>query len=168
MPSPRRFPPPWSTDELTEKFVFKDTTGQAISYLLLRGRATAAGVDATAVARRGAARCRQRRQAAGTFANTPRRTLGRVSQFLRATGPPLNLNATPTRISLIGLLFPASAEIRWDINERRSREVGVSVFNAPEDFVGEGVVDPGASCPTLGAVAARSDEWRCADERIEG
>ena len=33
MPSPRRFPPPWSIDELTESFVIRDTTGQAISYV---------------------------------------------------------------------------------------------------------------------------------------
>jgi hypothetical protein len=31
--SPRRFPPPWSIDELTESFVIKDATGQALAYL---------------------------------------------------------------------------------------------------------------------------------------
>jgi len=29
----RRFPPPWSVDELTESFVIKDATGQALAYL---------------------------------------------------------------------------------------------------------------------------------------
>ncbi|MGC2121968.1 MAG: hypothetical protein WA652_03860 [Xanthobacteraceae bacterium] len=29
----RRFPPPWSVDELTESFVIKDATGQALSYV---------------------------------------------------------------------------------------------------------------------------------------
>ncbi len=33
MPAPRRFPPPWSVDELTESFVIKDATGQALSYV---------------------------------------------------------------------------------------------------------------------------------------
>jgi K+/H+ antiporter YhaU regulatory subunit KhtT len=30
---PRRFPPPWSVEELTESFVIKDPTGQALSYV---------------------------------------------------------------------------------------------------------------------------------------
>ncbi len=29
----RRFPPPWSIDELTESFVVKDATGQALAYI---------------------------------------------------------------------------------------------------------------------------------------
>jgi hypothetical protein len=33
MPSPRRFPPPWSIDERTESFIVKDATGQPIAYL---------------------------------------------------------------------------------------------------------------------------------------
>jgi len=33
LPAPRRFPPPWSIDELTESFVIKDATGLALSYL---------------------------------------------------------------------------------------------------------------------------------------
>jgi hypothetical protein len=33
MPSPRRFPPPWTIDELTESFVVKDGTGQALAYV---------------------------------------------------------------------------------------------------------------------------------------
>jgi hypothetical protein len=33
MPAPRRFPPPWSVDELTESFVIKDATGQPLAYL---------------------------------------------------------------------------------------------------------------------------------------
>jgi hypothetical protein len=30
---PRRFPPPWSIDELTESFVVKDAGGQALAYV---------------------------------------------------------------------------------------------------------------------------------------
>jgi hypothetical protein len=33
MPSPRRFPPPWSIDELTESFIVKDAGGQALAYV---------------------------------------------------------------------------------------------------------------------------------------
>ena len=33
MPAHRRFPPPWTVDELTESFVIKDATGQALSYV---------------------------------------------------------------------------------------------------------------------------------------
>ena len=32
MPSPRRFPPPWSVDELEECFVVHDSNGQALGY----------------------------------------------------------------------------------------------------------------------------------------
>ena len=33
MPSPRRFPPPWSIEEHTESFIVKDANGQRIAYL---------------------------------------------------------------------------------------------------------------------------------------
>jgi len=33
MPQPRRFPPPWTVDELKESFVIKDATGQALAYV---------------------------------------------------------------------------------------------------------------------------------------
>jgi hypothetical protein len=33
MPSPRRFPPPWSIDEQTESFIVKDATGKALAYI---------------------------------------------------------------------------------------------------------------------------------------
>jgi hypothetical protein len=33
MPSPRRFPPPWSIEEHTESFIVKDATGQALAFL---------------------------------------------------------------------------------------------------------------------------------------
>jgi hypothetical protein len=32
MPSPRRFPPPWTIDEHTESFIVCDATGQALGY----------------------------------------------------------------------------------------------------------------------------------------
>jgi hypothetical protein len=31
MPSPRRFAPPWSVEEMTESIVIRDATGQALS-----------------------------------------------------------------------------------------------------------------------------------------
>ena len=33
MPSPRRFPPPWSIEEHTESFIVKYANGQRIAYL---------------------------------------------------------------------------------------------------------------------------------------
>jgi hypothetical protein len=33
MPSPRRFPPPWSIEERQESFIVKDANGQQIAYL---------------------------------------------------------------------------------------------------------------------------------------
>ena len=33
MPSPRRFPPPWSIDEGTESFIVTDANGQRLAYL---------------------------------------------------------------------------------------------------------------------------------------
>jgi hypothetical protein len=33
MPSPRRFPPPWSIEERQESFIVKDANGQALAYL---------------------------------------------------------------------------------------------------------------------------------------
>ena len=33
MPSPRRFPSPWSIEERTESFIVKDANGQQIAYL---------------------------------------------------------------------------------------------------------------------------------------
>jgi hypothetical protein len=33
MPSPRRFPPPWSVEEHEESFIVKDANGQALTYL---------------------------------------------------------------------------------------------------------------------------------------
>jgi hypothetical protein len=32
MPSPRRFPPPWTIDENPESFVVRDANGQALGY----------------------------------------------------------------------------------------------------------------------------------------
>jgi hypothetical protein len=33
MPSPRRFPPPWSIEERQESFIVKDANGQQLAYL---------------------------------------------------------------------------------------------------------------------------------------
>jgi hypothetical protein len=33
MPSPRRFPPPWSIEERQESFIVKDANGQPLAYL---------------------------------------------------------------------------------------------------------------------------------------
>ena len=33
MPSPRRFPPPWSIDEHEECFIVRDASGQALAYV---------------------------------------------------------------------------------------------------------------------------------------
>jgi hypothetical protein len=33
MPERRRFPPPWSVEELQESFIVRDATGQALAYL---------------------------------------------------------------------------------------------------------------------------------------
>jgi len=33
MTTPRRFPPPWSVEELTESFVIRDASGQALAYV---------------------------------------------------------------------------------------------------------------------------------------
>ncbi len=32
----RRFPPPWTIEELQESFIVKDATGQALAYIYLR------------------------------------------------------------------------------------------------------------------------------------
>jgi hypothetical protein len=38
MTAPRRFPPPWSVEELTESFVIRDASGQALAYVYFEGR----------------------------------------------------------------------------------------------------------------------------------
>jgi hypothetical protein len=37
--SARRFPPPWSVEETDACFIVRDANGQALAYVLLRGRA---------------------------------------------------------------------------------------------------------------------------------
>jgi hypothetical protein len=40
MPSPRRFPPPWSIEERTESFIVKDATGQPLTYVYFEDEPT--------------------------------------------------------------------------------------------------------------------------------
>jgi hypothetical protein len=44
-------------------------------------------------------------------------------------------------------LIPGLAGIGWDAEEIRRPQVGVAIFNTPEDVVGKGVVQPGADGP---------------------
>jgi hypothetical protein len=37
MPSPRRFPPPWSVDEQEACFILRDANGQALAYVYFEG-----------------------------------------------------------------------------------------------------------------------------------
>jgi hypothetical protein len=39
MPSPHRFPPPWTTEETDACFIVRDANGQALAYVCFRGRA---------------------------------------------------------------------------------------------------------------------------------
>jgi hypothetical protein len=39
MPSPRRFPPPWSIEESLEAFIVKDAGGQELAYLYFENEA---------------------------------------------------------------------------------------------------------------------------------
>jgi hypothetical protein len=59
MPQSRRFPPPWSVDDLAAAFVVRDRTGQALAYVYFEeaeGRRTAAKLLTKDEARRIAAR----------------------------------------------------------------------------------------------------------------
>jgi hypothetical protein len=37
VPSPRRFPPPWSVDEQEACFIVRDANGQALAYVYFEG-----------------------------------------------------------------------------------------------------------------------------------
>jgi hypothetical protein len=39
MPSPPRFPPPWTAEETDACFIVRDANGQALAYVCFRGRA---------------------------------------------------------------------------------------------------------------------------------
>jgi len=58
MPSPRRFPPPWTIEELDAAFVVKDASGQKLGYFYFEeesGRRSAAKLLTKGEARRTAA-----------------------------------------------------------------------------------------------------------------
>jgi hypothetical protein len=58
MPAARRFPPPWSVDELDECFIVRDHNGQALTYVYFEdepGRRSAAKLLSKDEARRIAA-----------------------------------------------------------------------------------------------------------------
>jgi hypothetical protein len=58
MPSPRRFPPPWSIEELDACFVVRDSNGQQLAYVYFEdepGRRSAAKLFSKDEARRIAA-----------------------------------------------------------------------------------------------------------------
>jgi len=62
MPSPRRFPPPWSVDLLPACYIVKDCHGQALAYVYFEddaGRRTAASLLTRDEARRIAANIAQ-------------------------------------------------------------------------------------------------------------
>jgi len=66
MPSRRRFPPPWSIEELNVAcFVVKDAGGQKARVRLFRGRAREKIGGEVTFDGRGAADCGQYREAAG-------------------------------------------------------------------------------------------------------
>jgi hypothetical protein len=55
MPAPRRFPPPWTSEETEACFIVKDSTGRALAYVYCEedpGRSTAANLLTKDEARR--------------------------------------------------------------------------------------------------------------------
>ena len=58
MPTARRFPPPWSVEELSARLIVRDSTGQALAYVYFEeepGRRSAAKLLSKDEARRIAA-----------------------------------------------------------------------------------------------------------------
>jgi hypothetical protein len=45
MTAPRRFPPPLSVEELTERFVIRDASGQALAYVYFEDRGRSSSDD---------------------------------------------------------------------------------------------------------------------------
>ena len=64
MPSPRRFPPPWSIEERQESFIVKDANGQQLAYLYFEDEPQRQMSMQAAIARRGIPYRGEHRQAA--------------------------------------------------------------------------------------------------------
>jgi hypothetical protein len=64
----RRFPPPWTVQDIGAAFVIKDSNGQKFGYLYYEEEAGRAFVGQVAQQRRGASDCSQLCEAAGAVA----------------------------------------------------------------------------------------------------
>ena len=113
MPSARRFPPPWTVDELNDAcYVVRDATGAGARLFLLRGGAGTALGGEPADQGRGAAHGGELRQAAGVAG-----PLVRLRPRRRAPRG-FNLNQT----SLVGVVYrvqlrSACAPLESDVDE---------------------------------------------------
>jgi len=91
MPSPRRFPPPWTIEELDAAFVVKDASGQKLGYFYFEeesGRRSAAKLLTKGEARRTAANFAQVAGATTQVLNVARSVLARRSVPLCGLGTP--------------------------------------------------------------------------------